>query len=186
MLYDFAAEVGDEWEIKVGTASLLMHVDAEGTVDYNGQTYRTLTVSDPGNLFSGVIICGIGHETSFFPERLMSKGGDYRVEGMRCVWQYGQLIIQLNETSCDEVYLSFHYDTEESTNEGLSVYPNPANGTITISGNQTGEYQIANIMGQTIKTGRIDTEKQQINVSALPAGVYFINIDGKTMKFVKY
>ena len=186
MLYDFAAEVGDEWEIKVGTASLLMHVDAEGTVDYNGQTYRTLTVSDPDNLFSGIIICGIGHETSFFPERLMSKDGDYRVEGMRCVWQYGQLIIQLNETSCDEVYLNFHYDIEESSVDGINVYPNPTNGTITISGNQTGEYQIANIMGQTLMTGRIDTEKQQINVSALPAGVYFININGKTMKFVKY
>lgn len=186
MLYDFAAEVGDEWEIKVGTASLLMHVDAEGTVDYNGQTYRTLTVSDPDNLFSGIIICGIGHETSFFPERLMAKGGDYRVEGMRCVWQYGQLIIQLNETSCDEVYLNFHYDIEESTVNGINVYPNPTNSTITISGDQTGEYQIANIMGQTLMTGKFDTEKQQINVSALPAGVYFINIDGKTTKFVKY
>ncbi|MCR4847620.1 MAG: leucine-rich repeat protein [Bacteroidales bacterium] len=186
MLYDFAAEVGDEWEIKVGTASLLMHVDAEGTVDYNGQTYRTLTVSDPDNLFSGIIICGIGHETSFFPEWLMSKDGDYRVEGMRCVWQYGQLIIQLNETSCDEVYLNFHYDIEESPADGISVYPNPTNGIITISGDQTGEYHITNIMGQTLMTGRIDTEKQQFNVSTLPAGVYFININGKTTKFVKY
>ena len=76
---------------------------------------------------------------------------------------------------------------EEPTPENdWAIYPNPANGTITISGNQTGEYQIANIMGQTLMTGRIDTEKQLINVSTLPAGVYFININGKTTKFVKY
>lgn len=184
MLYDFAAEVGDEWEIKVGTESLIMHVDAEGTVNYNGQTYRTLTVSDPNNLFSGVIICGIGHETSFFPELLMSKGDDYRVEGMRCVWQYGQLIIQMNETSCDEVYFNFHYDVDETTADGFQVYPNPTTGLITVSGVQLGEYRITNTIGQTLKTGYFDGENQQINVSQLPDGLYFITIAGETQKLI--
>ena len=184
MLYDFNAQVGDEWEIKVGTSSLVMHVDAEGTAEYGGQTYRTLTVSDPEELFSGTIICGIGHETSFFPERLMTKGGDYRVEGIRCVWQYGQLIFHTTETACDEVYLNFHYDVEEPTVEGFRVYPNPTNGIITITGGQSTEYRITNLMGQTLMTGAIHEDSQQINVSGLPQGMYFITVEKETQKIV--
>ena len=185
MLYDFAAQVGDEWEIKVGTELLPMHVDEEGTVDYNGQTYRTLTVSDPQDLFSGTIICGVGHETSFFPERLMTKGDDYRVGGMRCVWQYGQLIIQTTETACDEVYFNFHYDVDETTAERFQVYPNPTSGIITVSGAQPGEYHISNMLGQTLLTGHISCETQQVDVSALLDGMYFINVNNQTIKFVK-
>lgn len=188
MLYDFVAQVGDEWEIKVGTESLLMHVDGEGTVEYNGQTYRTLTVSDPQDLFSGTIICGIGHETSFFPERLMSRGDDYRVEGMRCVWQYGQLIIQMSETACDEVYFNFHYDVDETTSDGFLVYPNPTNSVLYVEtpyyDASTGEYRITNTMGQTLMTGRINGENKQIDVSKLPNGMYFISIGDATRKFV--
>ena len=184
MLYDFAAQVGDEWEIKVETSQLVMHVDGEGTVEYNGQTYRTLMVSDPQDLFGGTIICGIGHETSFFPERLMTKGDDYRVGGMRCVWQYGQLIIQTTETPCDEVYFSFHYDVDETTAEGFLVYPNPTTGLITVSGAQSGEYRITNTMGQTLMTGHFGGENQQIDVSQLSEGMYFITIDGKTTKLI--
>ena len=195
MLYDFAAQVGDEWEIKVGTELLPMHVDEEGTVDYNGQTYRTLTVSDPQDLFSGTIICGVGHETSFFPERLMTKGDDYRVGGMRCVWQYGQLIIQTTETACDEVYFNFHYDVDEPTAEGFQVYPNPTSGIITVSGTQSDEYRIINLQGQTVWSGTSlrgaepnGATKQSnltIDVSSLPNGMYFINVNNQTIKFVK-
>ncbi|MBR3710926.1 MAG: leucine-rich repeat domain-containing protein [Bacteroidales bacterium] len=184
MLYDFAAQVGDEWEIKVGMEQLQLQVDGEGTVDYNGQTYRTLTVSDPQDLFSGTIICGIGHETSFFPERLMTKGDDYRVEGIRCVWQYGQLIFHATETLCDEVYFNFHYDVDETTADGFQVYPNPTTGLITISDTQPGEYRITNTMGQTLMTGHFGGENQQIDVSQLSEGMYFITIDGKTTKLI--
>lgn len=184
MLYDFAAEVGDEWTIKVGTSQLLMHVDAESTVEYGGQTYRTLAVSDADDLFSGTIICGIGHETSFFPERLMTKGGDYRVEGIRCVWQYGQLIFQMTETACDEVYISFHYDAEESAVEGFRIYPNPTHGIITLSGCPSTEYRITNLMGQTLMTGQITDGNQQIDVSGLPQGMYFITMGKETQKII--
>ncbi len=184
MLYDFAAEVGDEWVIQVGTSQLQMQVVAEGTVNHGGQTYRTLSVSDEQDLFSGTILCGIGHESSFFPEQLMNKNDDYRVEGIRCVWQYGQLILQLTETECDEVYLNYHYHVEEST-EAVGVFPNPTSGIITISDFKVGAYRIANVMGQILLTGCVDAENQQINVSTLPAGVYFIHLDGKSFKFVK-
>jgi hypothetical protein len=46
------------------------------------------------------------------------------------------------------------------------------------------EYRITNLMGQTLLQGRIDAENQQIDISALPAGMYFISVGEQTVKFV--
>jgi hypothetical protein len=39
-------------------------------------------------------------------------------------------------------------------------------------------------MGQTVQTGNLTAETQQIDVSALPQGMYFISIGDMTRKFV--
>ncbi|KWW25042.1 MAG: hypothetical protein F082_1254, partial [bacterium F082] len=103
VLYDYEAEVGDSWNIFVGTEILTMHVDAVEEIEYEGRTYRMLRVSDPDDLFSGNIVCGIGHLTSFFPERLMDKGDGVRVEGMRCYWNEGELVFKYGDEDCDAV-----------------------------------------------------------------------------------
>jgi hypothetical protein len=45
-------------------------------------------------------------------------------------------------------------------------------------------YQISNLMGQTVLSGSINTDKQQINIANLPKGMYFISVGEQTMKFV--
>ena len=72
---------------------------------------------------------------------------------------------------------------------GLVIYPNPTNGVLFVETqnfaslqNQT--YRITNLMGQTLLAGQITAENQQINVSSLPQGMYFITIAGETRKFV--
>ena len=94
VLYDFGAHEGDTWVTKVGTETLTMHVDAEEIVEYEGRFYRMLHVSDTDDIFSGDIVCGIGHLTSFFPERLMDNGDGIRVEGMRCYWVENELVFK--------------------------------------------------------------------------------------------
>ena len=39
-------------------------------------------------------------------------------------------------------------------------------------------------MGQTVLTGSLNSETQQIDVSVLPEGLYFITFAGETRKFV--
>lgn len=184
VLYDYKAQVGDEWEINVGLESLLMHVDAVELYEYEGRQYKMLQVSDAENLFSGTIVCGIGHLTSFFPERLLNKG--YRIEGIRCFWQAGELVFKYGEKECDEVYEEFHdYSLGDlHGSEGFYIFPNPTDGMITISGRQTGEYRITNLMGQTLMTGDITTENQQLDISNLPKGIYFITVGKNTRKIV--
>ena len=196
-LYDLAAEAGDEWEVKVGLESLTMHVDAVENYEYDGKTYRMLRVSDENGLFSGDIVCGIGHLTSFFPERLMNRGEGYRVTGLRCYWVEENLVFKINRDDCDAIYAELHNGIEEdgpSTGSGtFTVYPNPASGILTVSvrlpqcdSPTTGqtEYQISNLIGQTLLQGRISAETQQIDISTLPAGMYFISVGKQTEKFV--
>ena len=186
VLYDFGAKAGDEWEIKVGTESIVMHVDTVEQYVYENRVFKLLRVSDPGDIFSGDIVCGIGHLTSFFPERLMNKG--FRVEGIRCFWKDGDLMFQQGNSDCDEIYEEYHTDVDKTDFvDGFRVYPNPTNGLLYVEtrhGASLQEYRITNMMGQILMTGRIDDEKQQINVSVLPAGVYYLTVGDRTKKFV--
>ena len=194
VLYDYEAEVGDSWNIFVGTEILTMHVDAVEEIEYEGRTYRMLRVSDPEDLFSGNIVCGIGHLTSFFPERLMDNRDGIRVEGMRCYWTEGELVFKYGDEDCDAVYSEVHGIEEDGPSTGsgaFAVYPNPNNGVLNISvrlpqcDSPTAEtYRITNLIGQALLTGQITNDNQQINVSALPQGMYFITIAGETRKFV--
>ena len=191
VLYDLGAQEGDSWVIKVGTEILTMHVDAVDYIEYEGITYRVLHVSDPDNLFSGDIVCSIGHLTSFFPERLMDNGDGIRVDGLRCYWIEDELVFKIGDEDCDAIYDELHgIEDGPSTGSGtLTVYPNPTNGILFVQTvhapslpRQT--YRITNLMGQTVFSGNITAETQQIDVSNLPEGMYFITFAGETRKFV--
>ncbi|MBR7023472.1 MAG: T9SS type A sorting domain-containing protein, partial [Bacteroidales bacterium] len=150
-----------------------------------------LRVSDADDIFSGDIVCGIGHLTSFFPERLMDNGDGIRVEGLRCYWIEDELVFKYGDEDCDAIYSEVHGVEEDGPSMGLgtlTVYPNPTNGILTIHHSafriHHSEFQIANLMGQTVLSGNINAENQQIDVSSLPQGMYFITVGEATRKFV--
>ena len=196
-LYDLGANVGDEWEIKVGTESITVHVDSVAYQEINNFNHRVLYISDSEDIFGGRILCTFGHMTSFFPEKLMRHNADFTVNGLRCYWVGDALLYHNGEEDCDAIYAELHNGIDEngpSTGSGtFVVYPNPANGVLTISvrlpqcdSPTTGQtaYRITNLMGQTLLTGNISAETQQIDITNLPAGMYFISVDAQTVKFV--
>ena len=67
--------------------------------------------------------------------------------------------------------------------EGFRMYPNPTDGIITIVGGQS-EYRISNMLGQVLMTGSIHGEMQQVDVSQLPAGLYFVTVGEVTKKVI--
>ena len=192
MLYDLTAQAGDEWEIKVGFESLTMHVDGVGHYEYEGHTFRLLRVSNENNLFSGDIVCGVGHLTSFFPEKLMNRNANFTVDGLRCYWIDNELVFKISDEDCDAIYSEIHGVEEDGPSTGsgiLLVYPNPANDilfveTRSIASQPAQTYRITNLMGQTVLSGSINDEKQQIDIKELPVGMYFITVGGQTVKFV--
>jgi len=194
VLYDLGAQPGDSWVIKVGTESITMHVDALENIEYEGNTYRMLRVSDENDFFSGNIVYGIGHLTSFFPEQLMTRRKGYRVEGLRCFWVGDELVFKIGDVDCDAIYTEWHNDIEEggpSTGSGtFTIYPNPTNNVLFVqtlhatSLPAKNEYRITNLTGQTLLQGTITAENQQIDIEKLPKGMYFITSEDETQKFI--
>lgn len=189
-LYDFWANVDDEWDIKVGNETITVHVDAiDDSYEYNSRNYRALHITDANDIFSGTIICGLGHLTSFFPEKMMTQGKRSNVEGLRCYWRDGILAYKDGERDCDEIYQQLHNGSPSTDSETLTVYPNPVSGilfveTVPAPSLPAEIYRITNLMGQTLLQGLINTENQQIDIANLPAGMYFINVGEQTAKFV--
>ncbi len=194
-LYDYNAEPGDEWEIKVGMESIIVHVDSVGVFEYQGDTRKIMHISDAGNIFNGDIVVGYGHMTSFFPEKLMHRDARFRVDGLRCYWVGDALLYHNGEEDCDAIYSELHGLEEDGPSTGsgtagtLVVYPNPANNilfvqTLRATSLPAEIYRITNLMGQTLLQGTLAAETQQIDISSLPAGMYFINVNEQTVKFV--
>ena len=132
--------------------------------------------------------------TSFFPERLMNRGKGYSVEGLRCYWVGDALLYHNGDQDCDAIYAELHNGINEdgpSTGSGtFAAYPNPTNGilfvqTLHATSLPTQTYRITNLMGQTLLQGRISAENQQIDISILPEGMYFISVGETTRKFMK-
>ena len=186
VLYDFGANVGDEWTITAGNNSVTVHVDEVGYLVKDARWFKAMIISDENDIFSGTVVCGIGHLTSFFPEKLMDNRGDFDVEGIRCYWNDDIIIYKVDDTDCDAVYEQWHLGIEETTVEnGFDIYPNPANGIIYVKSNDVNsDYQIVNILGETVISGEITSEIQQIDISNLSDGIYLIRIHNKTMKII--
>ena len=169
--------------------SLTMHVDAIDSIEYDNRTFRVLRVSDANDIFSGDIVCGVGHLTSFFPERLMRNDEGLCVDGLRCYWLLDKIIFKTGDDDCDAIYSEIHVvDEPEPVEDQFVVYPNPTDGVLTIHHSSFriphSSFRITNLMGQTVQTGSLNAETQQIDVSALPKGMYFISVGDMTRKFV--
>ena len=190
VLYDFSAEVGDEWTIEVGDETITTRVYESELQYIEGIPYKRFTIADPNDDFSGTVLSSIGHQTNFFPERLMSRGKSFRVDGLRCYWVDDKLIYKQGDEDCDAIYAELHNGIEETTdNATFAIYPNPANGilfvqTLRATSLSTPTYRITNLMRQNLLQGSITADYQQINISELTAGMYFITIGEQTVKFV--
>jgi endonuclease/exonuclease/phosphatase family metal-dependent hydrolase len=64
----------------------------------------------------------------------------------------------------------------------FKVYPNPTSGMLRVDVQEPAPYQITNVLGQHMMSGQVADE---IDVSELPEGIYFIRVNGLVSKFVK-
>jgi Secretion system C-terminal sorting domain len=71
----------------------------------------------------------------------------------------------------------------ENNFEENVVYPNPCSDFINISNFGLGDFEIYNIYGVKVDSGK--TFSGRINVRSLSFGTYFLDFDGKVYKFIK-
>ena len=73
---------------------------------------------------------------------------------------------------------------DENNAMEIKVYPNPTNGILFVETRRATslqaetEYIITNVTGQTLLSGHITNETQQIDVTGLADGMYFVRIQG--------
>ncbi|KWW35257.1 MAG: hypothetical protein F083_2425, partial [bacterium F083] len=173
--YDFACDNEISFYVRTSTETgydfLVFYVDGERYGRWSGQTGWTY--------ISFMIPEGTHHLTWSYEKDGGATGGQ------DCVWVDNIVLPPM------EVVLDVHEDGPSTSSGSFTVYPNPTNGILGISvrlpqcDSPTAKtYRITNLMGQTLLTGQIIGQTQQIDVSNLPKGMYFITFAGETHKFV--
>lgn len=80
----------------------------------------------------------------------------------------------------DSINFSSVLSTKSFEAVGLSVYPNPVNNAFTIESKNDlaiNSLTISDINGRTVKTINVNAIDNEINISELNSGIYFLNID---------
>jgi len=79
--------------------------------------------------------------------------------------------------------------TEVNRLSGIYIYPNPVSDKVYLnfnaSGNEAVNVEILNVNGQVMASAEVTHEGESIDVSQLPAGIYYIRVDGTFSKFTK-
>ena len=89
----------------------------------------------------------------------------------------------------DDIEIAVGDAVPEYTADFMSIYPNPAKDKVMIASDVTvNEYRIYDVTGAEIMSNKVNSDTFEVNVSAMPAGVYYIRIyaDGliQSKKFV--
>ena len=79
------------------------------------------------------------------------------------------------------------FDENQLENNGFKVFPNPSKDIITINANNVNSktYKIFSIDGKVRFAGSFNSNDNQINLSTIPSGLYFINVGEITQKLIK-
>ena len=69
----------------------------------------------------------------------------------------------------------------------VSIFPNPVKDFLTIETKvpRKQTYQIYATTGKLLLFGQIDSNNKTIDLSTLSPNIYLLNMDGKTLKFIK-
>ena len=90
------------------------------------------------------------------------------------------LISEIRKVTFNEVLA-----TAENETESIGIFPNPTSNNFTISGiNRFQQMNIYSIDGKLVKREIIDCG-QSIDISELPQGLYYVNVNKQNFKLIK-
>ena len=173
LLYDFGLSVGDTFDVQIDQQIVLETIDS---VEINGTYYRKFNF-DQINWYSGGYyhwIEGIGSKLGFFPY----FNGFENYLGFECfhedpdsTWIFPTFSYSEYGNGCDFVGL------DEAHNFSTKIYPNPASDYVKIELVEPRKIIVMNIWGQKLIEMDGDGGINQIDLSSLKTGFYFIQID---------
>ncbi len=198
LLYDFTLHVGDtmfyDYAMINNTLHLQNHykvVTDTGTIVLdNGEIRRTWTLKSDW-VQDDIWVEGIGSITGiglFNPlvADYVLNGFQYRFE----YFCYDDIPIY-DPNDCSLCSCDINLEVKNQDFEKVSISPNPTNGVLSIKSPivEPSQYNIYNNLGQLVLNFYLENETNQVDVSSLPSGIYFLQVISKekryTMKFIK-
>lgn len=73
-------------------------------------------------------------------------------------------------------------NVESNLTSNISVYPNPANNVITVANAENANIVIVNMLGEVVANVNNASSNQNIDISKLANGTYFVKVDGEVFK----
>lgn len=149
-------------------------VDGEDCVFIPAGTYSYLILNPSCNVYATNYIASSQNDPSNATDYVFEAGKTYRFTA--AMGSNG-----INDAITIDITDGF-VGVNEVAAEQVRVYPNPATTVLNVEGN--GNVEITNILGQVIMTDFVEGQTQ-INVAGLNNGVYFVRVNGQSVKFIK-
>jgi hypothetical protein len=167
-----------EWSADTGTHWAMVLTDTNGLFTYQGDTNLTISTSGWASMTLA----------PYYPpwQSTETPTGTYF---LRFTLITDSSTMPRDGWMIDNIYAG--YDGEGipilSNNPNINIYPNPSSTAITITALHTIKtVSITNLLGEVISTNQYNTDVVQVDVKDLPAGIYFVRINGtEVRKFVK-
>ncbi len=81
---------------------------------------------------------------------------------------------------------------ENKKNYGITIYPNPSSGVVRVKwleSSSRNELEVSNLLGEVVMKANLNSIEQNIDISNLQSGIYFLNIETEkgifTAKLIK-
>lgn len=189
ILYDFSLQVGD-------TINSVLHTLANDCFGFNTETiYLIDTIQVNGNdhrVFHFQGSCTYGPNGGSYIEGIGSTYGllfpnmeDMLESHLNCMKVNSQTYYPSTSTNC---VLTFIGLDDLEMNKAISISPNPANENLTVSLPENYS-KIEGILldnaGKELQRFLLNSGENNIDIDDLDSGIYFIEINGQSTKFIK-
>jgi len=127
---------------------------------------------------------------------VVSSAGDHFIANSASVsWTIGEVATESFASNANILNQGFHQgnlfvtaiEDELDIDFSIKAYPNPVMDILIVeTQDQDINYQIINMNGEVVSNGIFSTEREEIDFTKLPSGVYFLTVDqNKTHKIIK-
>tara|TARA_R110002049_G_scaffold53121_4_gene148843 strand:+ start:13731 stop:14306 length:576 start_codon:yes stop_codon:yes gene_type:complete len=152
-----------DWAVGVNGAAASLTIEQGDTVRWtwtDEQPHTVTSESGSTEAFDSGILTGIGEQFSFTFTQVGTNPYDCEVHSAM--------------TGVITVEEALSVDDKFAMN--IAFYPNPVNDKLTVTSLfELESYEIYNVLGKKVAQGQATGNVSEINMSAMPSGIYFVN-----------